>query len=94
MWKDLELIDDEFAFLPTFKNVTTQISEPICLSTGTKISTGCLIKEQNLNKIDLTNDLTPLENEWAELTIGCRKCDVKNGFYGIVETNPALGIIT
>ena len=47
-----------------------------------------------MNKIDLATALTAQERSWAELTIGCRKCDIKNGYYGYMETNAALGLIT
>ena len=81
--------------LPKFKNVTTNLSEPICLSDKFKVSDGCLIKEQNLDKIpDYDNALKSQEKEWAELTLGCRKCNNTGKFYGIVEKNPATGIIT
>ena len=47
-----------------------------------------------MNKIkNIDTVLNSKEREWAELTLGCRKCDRAKKYFGIVTKNPATGLI-
>ena len=60
-FKDFDF-DVEFHYVSSFKNYTTGSVEPICISNGLLPSSdSCLVKDQDLNKFDVTATLTTFE---------------------------------